>query len=222
MTIQTRRGHEMPDVTPFVGRRSEMARVRSHLDATMAGSGRVVMIAGEPGIGKTRTAAELEHYAEKRGCHVTLGALLRGGRRAARTGRGSRLSDPMSRAPTPVVSWRRCERALLKYPASFPRCAASRPITPMSDWAKARSRPDSACSIPFRVSSSELRLTNLCSSFSTTCTGHTHHPSCSSTSSANSIVDQRILIVGTYRNEDITRGHPLIHALERPESSRPL
>ena len=30
---------------------------------------------------------------------------------------------------------------------------------------------------------------------------------------ATSIVDQRILIVGTYRNEDITRGHPLIHAL---------
>ena len=30
---------------------------------------------------------------------------------------------------------------------------------------------------------------------------------------ATTIVDQRILIVGTYRDEDISRGHPLIHAL---------
>ena len=73
VTGQKQRGLEMPDVTPFVGQRAEMARVRSHLDATMAGSGRVVMIAGEPGIGKTRTASELEAYAQERGFQALWG-----------------------------------------------------------------------------------------------------------------------------------------------------
>jgi len=51
----------------FVGRQREMAELRDALDDAMAGRGRLVMLAGEPGIGKTRTAQELGGYAENLG-----------------------------------------------------------------------------------------------------------------------------------------------------------
>ena len=51
----------------FVGRQTEMAELTATLDAALTGQGRIVMLAGEPGIGKTRTAQELAVLAEQRG-----------------------------------------------------------------------------------------------------------------------------------------------------------
>ena len=47
----------------FVGRQREMAELRDALDDAVTGQGRSVMLAGEPGIGKTRTAQELGSHA---------------------------------------------------------------------------------------------------------------------------------------------------------------
>ena len=57
----------------FVGRQREMAELREALDDAMAGQGRSVMLAGEPGIGKTRTAQELGTYATDLGVKVLWG-----------------------------------------------------------------------------------------------------------------------------------------------------
>ena len=57
----------------FVGRQREMAALRSAMDAARDGHGRIVMLAGEPGIGKTRTAQELASYAESLGAQVWWG-----------------------------------------------------------------------------------------------------------------------------------------------------
>ena len=57
----------------FVGRQREMAELRDALADAMAGQGRSVMLAGEPGIGKTRTAQEL-------GSHAALGVQVLWGR----------------------------------------------------------------------------------------------------------------------------------------------
>ena len=43
----------------FVGRESQLERLRSAFDEAFAGRGSVVMLVGEPGIGKTRTTMEL-------------------------------------------------------------------------------------------------------------------------------------------------------------------
>ena len=57
----------------FVGRDREMTGLRAAMDDAMAGHGRMVMLAGEPGIGKTRTAQELASYAESLGAQVWWG-----------------------------------------------------------------------------------------------------------------------------------------------------
>lgn len=57
----------------FVGRESELARLRTALDDAAAGRGRCVFLSGEPGIGKTRTAEELATYAQSRGAQVPWG-----------------------------------------------------------------------------------------------------------------------------------------------------
>ncbi len=74
---------EEPDATPlstaflhsedFVGRRQELAELKVALDEAMSGQGRLVMLAGEPGIGKTRTTRELATYAETRDAQVLWG-----------------------------------------------------------------------------------------------------------------------------------------------------
>ena len=57
----------------FVGRQREVAELRSALEDALAGRGRLTMLVGEPGIGKTRTAEELASYAETRGAQVHWG-----------------------------------------------------------------------------------------------------------------------------------------------------
>ena len=57
----------------FVGRQQEMADLKAALEDAMSGRGRLVMLVGEPGIGKTRTAQELGSHAESQGALVLWG-----------------------------------------------------------------------------------------------------------------------------------------------------
>lgn len=57
----------------FVGREQELERLRRAFDSAVAGHGGLVMLVGEPGIGKTRTTQELETYARMRGAQVLWG-----------------------------------------------------------------------------------------------------------------------------------------------------
>jgi tetratricopeptide (TPR) repeat protein len=58
---------------PFVGRRRELGQLVSALDEAMSGRGRLCLLAGEPGIGKTRLADELAATARDRGARVLWG-----------------------------------------------------------------------------------------------------------------------------------------------------
>jgi predicted ATPase/class 3 adenylate cyclase len=57
----------------FVGREHELERLRKACDNAVSGHGGLVMLVGEPGIGKTRTTQELETYAKMRGAQVLWG-----------------------------------------------------------------------------------------------------------------------------------------------------
>src|SRR6476646_7048790 len=57
----------------FVGREDEIARLTVALEAALQGRGRLVTLAGEPGIGKTRTARQLEVTALAKWAEVLWG-----------------------------------------------------------------------------------------------------------------------------------------------------
>jgi class 3 adenylate cyclase/tetratricopeptide (TPR) repeat protein len=59
--------------TPFVGRSAEVARLHRGFDEARAGRGGLVMLVGEPGIGKTRTSDEFADWVTASG-----GCVLRG------------------------------------------------------------------------------------------------------------------------------------------------
>ena len=62
---------------PFVGRESEMRFLSAHVKAVRQG-GSVVLLAGEPGIGKTRLCDELATGAEAGGARVLWGRCFEG------------------------------------------------------------------------------------------------------------------------------------------------
>ncbi len=62
------------DRTAFVGREAERATLRSALERALAGEGRVAMIGGALGVGKSRIAAELRAEASQRGFLALFGA----------------------------------------------------------------------------------------------------------------------------------------------------
>jgi serine/threonine protein kinase len=62
-----------PALSPFVGRRNEFAELQHRLNAAVAGECQFVVVAGEPGVGKTRLLDELESLAGSREIRVLHG-----------------------------------------------------------------------------------------------------------------------------------------------------
>ncbi|TET96703.1 MAG: hypothetical protein E3J29_05270, partial [Dehalococcoidia bacterium] len=62
----------------FVGREKEMDELRAGLEDALSGRGRLLMLVGEPGIGKTRTSEELATYASLRNTQVLWGRCYEG------------------------------------------------------------------------------------------------------------------------------------------------
>ena len=61
------------DKTPFVGREAELTQLERILEQALRGRGGVVLIGGEPGIGKTRLAEEIEIRAQHKGMLTFIG-----------------------------------------------------------------------------------------------------------------------------------------------------
>jgi len=59
---------------PGLGREIELAGLEACLDGVLAGRGAVALLAGEPGIGKTRLAGEIARLAAAEGLRVFWGS----------------------------------------------------------------------------------------------------------------------------------------------------
>ncbi|MCI0830090.1 MAG: AAA family ATPase [Chloroflexi bacterium] len=62
-----------PRESGFIGRQQELAVLTTALDEALSGRGQMVMLSGEPGIGKTRLAQELASRAQSLGAEVMWG-----------------------------------------------------------------------------------------------------------------------------------------------------
>lgn len=67
-----------PAAADFVGRAGELAEGRTALDSALLGRGQLLVISGEPGIGKTRLAEELAREAAGRSAQVLYGRCQEG------------------------------------------------------------------------------------------------------------------------------------------------
>ena len=116
----------------FVGRTRELERLHTALDDAVERRGSVVMLVGEPGIGKTRTTQELDAYARTRGRAGALGRRPRDRGRAAVLAVGAarpRLPRPEPRgdAAQGVGAVRRRAPAHLRPPHALPEPARAAP-----------------------------------------------------------------------------------------------
>ncbi len=66
-------GSATPAWVRFVGRERELTSLREAVEAALGGRGAMMMIVGEPGIGKTRLAEEAGVYARLRGAQLLIG-----------------------------------------------------------------------------------------------------------------------------------------------------
>jgi AAA ATPase-like protein len=62
-----------PEQTAFVGRESQRSTICAAIDRALTGHGSVVMLAGGPGVGKTRLAIEMAEYASRVGFRYLVG-----------------------------------------------------------------------------------------------------------------------------------------------------
>jgi DNA-binding CsgD family transcriptional regulator len=69
---------DIRETSVFVGRDREFNALKSVLSSALSGQGRVVVLTGEPGIGKTRTAQELAAYGETMGARALWGRCYEG------------------------------------------------------------------------------------------------------------------------------------------------
>ena len=65
--------HSRLSSSPFVGRSRELTSITQQLAVASRGDGSVVLLSGEPGIGKSRVLVEVAAQAEASGWRVFIG-----------------------------------------------------------------------------------------------------------------------------------------------------
>lgn len=196
----------------FVGRLRELETLRGTLEQVLARHGRVVLLAGEPGIGKTRMAQELALVAERCGATVLWGHC------------------PEEAGAPPYWPWVQVIRAALR--AADPRallrevgsgasdiCDIVPEIRDLLPELEPSVRLEDAAQARFRMFESIRQLLNSLGERQTTMLvlDDLHWADAPSLRLleflAPEIADARLLLVGTYRPTELSRQHPLSDAL---------
>ena len=203
---------QVPVSSGFVGRQVEIGELTGALNDVLGGQGRMVMMAGEPGIGKTRAAQELATIAQTRGarviwgqCHENEGAppywiwtqaiwnYIRDGDKAQlRSEMGIGASDIAEIVP--------------EIESNFP---GLEPSPKINNPEQARFRLFNSVTNFLKNASNSQPLVVILDDL--------HWADRSSLMLLEFMVremsDSRLLVVGAYRDVDVSREHPLSHAL---------
>ncbi len=197
---------------PFVGREREWVVLSSALQQVLDGRGQVVLIAGEPGIGKTRLLEELGGLATARGVRVLTGCCYE-------------MEQNMAYAPFVEVLRPQLTlslTALLPCPPDYLAAVAALLPELRQAW------PDLPSLQPLPPDAEHTRLlTSLAQTVHFCAQGeplllllddlHWADPSSLQLIHylARETRDQPLLLVGTYRSTNLTPGHPLVTLRQR-------
>src|SRR5919198_2356680 len=204
--------------TPFIGRERELTTLRSALDEAIAGRGSLRMVVGEPGIGKTRLAGQVGIYARMRGMQPLTGRCYEGD--------GGLPYMPWVEALRAYVHDRQAEELRTQLGS----CA--------SDVAKLVPEvlelvPDAAPAMPVEPEQERARLFDSVGSFLVRASESgpllivledlhwADKPSLLLLQDiARRVSARRVLLVGTYRDVDLDRRHPLSEMLSSLRAER--
>ncbi len=202
-----------PTGTPFVGRERELTLLRGALAETIAGSGRVVLVCGEPGIGKTRLAEELASHAPAQG------AVVRWGR--CREGTGTPAFWPwvqILRAQIGEIDPEAVREQLGAAAAEIVRLIPELhehlgvPAAPLAEDEGARFRLFDSVIAFLRASAARQPLVLVLEDL--------HWAQPASVELLRVLIDElhesRILVIATYRDIEVNEGHPLTAVLQAP------
>ena len=180
----------------FIGRRSELAQLRAAFERAAAGTPRTVLLGGEAGVGKTRL---VEEFAERSGARLAFGSCIEVGGDgvpyAAFTGALRSLAEA---GLVTCGGWERDELARL-----LPELGAAPPAR--IDDQFARPRLFEAVRTAFVGAAAEQPLLVVLDDL---------HWADRATRDLFSYLARvlrqgRVLLVGTYRDDELHRGHPL-------------
>jgi DNA-binding winged helix-turn-helix (wHTH) protein/tetratricopeptide (TPR) repeat protein len=199
-----------PPAGVFVGREQAMSELRAALEHALAGRGQLVFLVGEPGIGKTRTAEEIGALAKRRGARVHGGRCYEGDGapafwpwvqvlRAALRDVEPRLLAELGPAAADIAE------LVPEIRQSLPRLPAAPSLPPE----QARFRLFDGVATFLRLAARARPLVLVLDDLH-----WADKPSLLLLQFlAREIRDARILLVGTYRDVDLRRQHPLAQVL---------
>ncbi|MGH2542909.1 MAG: ATP-binding protein, partial [Ardenticatenaceae bacterium] len=196
----------------FIGRQSELDRLRAALDSALSGSGRLVMLAGEPGIGKTRVAQELSAVAERSGAKALWGRCYEGQgappywpwvqviRSYARECDAERLRDEMGNGASDIAG---IVPEVLEHPAGF------QPLPHYGESEQARFRLFDSITTFLKNASHNRPLVLVLDNLH----GADKPSLLLLEYLTHELGSSRLLVLGTYRSTEVSRQHPLFDTL---------
>ncbi len=217
---------------PLIGRAAELAILKAAYEEASTGKGGLVLVAGEPGIGKSRLAYELERYVRARGGRVAKGQAGEAGT-APDFWAWNQIVRQITRQPSPSTPSTPHSEG-----TSLPSDELPQILTESGIWAAgvlaARSNPLSSSASQTRLETTEfadpeherLRFFDAMSALIRRAALQTpllivledlhlaDEPSLRLLQYfARTIDGSRILLLGTYRDTEVQRDHPLTSVL---------
>jgi class 3 adenylate cyclase len=193
----------------LIGRQEELSQLEDALLSANRGDGRFVLLAGEAGIGKTRLTAELSKRARKLGCHVLSGSCSQAELALPYLPFVEALGNHLGDQDAAVV---RAELGAMagELAQLFPQLSEGPPTTPVGDPAQAKLRLFESVVTLLELWARDRGLLLVLDDI---------HWADGSTRelldyAARRLVRSRVMLLGTYRSDEVDRRHPLTRTVQ--------